>query len=233
MHPATSTPTPEPVLTPSPLAPLHLEGLAPGWLDDCVAVIDKPAGLPAVPGRAEHLRDCAASRLQAVMPDAQVVHRLDMATSGLMLLARGAHWQRVFSRLFAERQMHKRYVAVVSGLMANDSGEIALPLIADWPNRPLQKVDVVTGKPSLTRYRVIGRDASRHTTRVELEPVTGRSHQLRVHLQAIGHPIVGDTLYAPAGIAAASPRLLLHALRLSFTHPAHGGVVCIGSELPF
>ena len=187
--------------------------------DAHLVVAEKPAGLPAVPGRAAHLHDCVASRVQAQFVDALVVHRLDMATSGLMLMARGGETQRALSRAFAERRVEKRYVAVVAGLMADESGEIDLPLAADWPNRPMQRIDREHGKPSLTRWRVLARDLAQGTTRVELEPHTGRSHQLRVHLLAIGHAIVGDALYAPPGVADAAPRLLLHASRLAFTHP--------------
>jgi tRNA pseudouridine32 synthase/23S rRNA pseudouridine746 synthase len=213
---------------PNPTAPPAL-----CWVDETALVIDKPCGLPAVPGRTEHLKDCAASRVQSAWPDARVVHRLDMATSGLMLLGRGAQWQREYSRLFAQREVHKHYVAVVSGLVADDHGEIDLPLIADWPNRPKQRVDAVAGKPSLTRYCVIDRDTANGTTRVELQPVTGRSHQLRVHLLSIGHAIVGDALYADEKVASASSRLLLHAQTLEFLHPASGVPVSVRSDVPF
>ncbi len=186
-------------------------------LDDALVVVDKPAGLPSVPGRAPGLLDCMASRVQALLPDALVVHRLDMATSGLLVFARSKAVQRSLSHAFAQREVSKGYVAVVAGELAHDSGEIDLPLIADWPNRPLQKVDHATGKPSLTHYRVLLRQDGR--TRVALSPLTGRSHQLRVHLQALGHPILGDTLYAPPEVVALSPRLLLHASTLAFSHP--------------
>ena len=185
-------------------------------------IVDKPAGLLAVPGRGPDKQDCLASRIQAAFPDALIVHRLDMATSGLIVFARGAHMQSVLSRMFRERKVEKRYVAVVAGRMKseaitatpfaasvprsplryttpcvslrangesiepqNDSVgwyEIALPLMADWPNRPRQKVDRVSGKPSLTRYQVLEHSAT--ASRVALEPVTGRTHQLRVHLAA-------------------------------------------------
>jgi tRNA pseudouridine32 synthase/23S rRNA pseudouridine746 synthase len=177
--------------------------------DQDLLAINKPSGLLAVPGRSEP--DCAAARVQAVYADALVVHRLDMATSGLLLFARGPAMQRALSMDFAARRVGKRYIAVVTGRLAGDGGwaEIDLPLAADWPNRPRQKVDLEQGKPSKTRYRVLGHEAL--GTRVELEPVTGRSHQLRVHLLALGHPIVGDTLYG----GPPAPRLLLHACALS------------------
>ncbi len=205
--------------------------LFPLHLDETLVVVDKPAGLPSVPGRPAALHDCVASRVQAVVPDALVVHRLDMATSGLLVFARSKAAQSALGTAFAQRDVAKRYVAVVAGELADDAGEIDLPLIADWPNRPLQKVDLTIGKPSLTRYRVMERSAGR--TRVLLEPLTGRSHQLRVHLLALGHPIVGDTLYASPEIAAQSPRLLLHAHALAFAHPVTGEALAFESPVPF
>lgn len=199
---------------------------------DCLVVI-KPAGLPSVPGRAEALHDCLARRVQARFADARVVHRLDMATSGLMLFARSAAAQRLLGDAFAARRIHKRYLAVVAGLLADERGEIALPLAADWPNRPRQKVDAERGKASLTRWRVLERDAARGLTRLELEPLTGRSHQLRVHLSAIGHAIVGDALYAPPEVCALAPRLLLHASGLGFEQPANGTELRFDDPAPF
>lgn len=179
--------------------------------DARVLVANKPSGLLAVPGRGPDKQDCASARAQALYPDALIVHRLDMATSGLLLFARGAEWQRRLSLEFAERRVGKRYIAVVTGRLppTQDWAEVDLPLLADWPNRPRQKVDELQGKPSLTRYRVLGYEEQ--GTRVELEPVTGRSHQLRVHMLALGHPIVGDALY---NTGSPAPRLLLHACRL-------------------
>jgi tRNA pseudouridine32 synthase/23S rRNA pseudouridine746 synthase len=199
--------------------------------DEALLVVDKPAGLPSVPGRAEGLQDCMASRVQAQWPDALVVHRLDMGTSGLLLFARGKALQRTLSAAFAERRVDKRYVAVVAGEMAQDQGEVDLPLIADWPRRPLHKVDHATGKRSVTRWRVLSREGG--STRVELEPLTGRSHQIRVHLLALGHPILGDALYAPAEVVAAAPRLLLHASRLALEHPLGGARLQVDSPAPF
>lgn len=204
---------------------------------DTLLVIDKPSGLPAVPGRTEALRDCVAARAQAAFADARVVHRLDMATSGLMLMARGAPMQRALSIAFARRAVDKRYVAIVAGLVPRPAGdgwaEIDLPLAADWPARPRQKVDHAGGKPSLTRYRVLSHDAAQRQTRVELQPLTGRSHQLRVHLLALGHPIVGDTLYAPPDVQAQAPRLLLHACALALAHPAAAEMLRFESTPPF
>jgi tRNA pseudouridine32 synthase/23S rRNA pseudouridine746 synthase len=199
--------------------------------DAALVCIDKPAGLRSVPGRGEHKRDCAALRVQAAFADARVVHRLDEATSGLLLFARGAAVQRHLSAAFAERLVDKRYVAVVHGRVADDAGEIDLPLAADWPNRPRQQVDHAHGKASLTRWRVLERGDA--TTRLELEPLTGRSHQLRVHLQAIGHPIVGDALYAARDVVNAAPRLLLHASALTFAHPLTERPLALHSAAPF
>jgi tRNA pseudouridine32 synthase / 23S rRNA pseudouridine746 synthase len=201
--------------------------------DASLLVVCKPSGLLSVPGRGADKQDCAAVQVQAAYSDALVVHRLDMATSGLMLFARGAEVQRQLSMAFEKRAISKRYVAVVHGNVASDTGEINLPLLTDWPNRPLQKVDVELGKPSLTRYTVLSRDPAQNSSRLLLEPVTGRSHQLRIHLRELGHPIWGDALYAPAPVLALSSRLLLHATSLSFSHPANGEALHFTSEAPF
>jgi tRNA pseudouridine32 synthase/23S rRNA pseudouridine746 synthase len=204
------------------------------YADAALLVALKPAGLLAVPGRGEAGRDCLLARLQAQWPDAEVVHRLDMATSGLMAFGRGKAAQRALSIAFAARQVGKSYTAVAAGVWTGpDEGEIDLPLICDWPNRPRQQVDHTRGKPSLTRYRVLARDAQAGTTRFALEPVTGRSHQLRVHLMTLGHPIVGDTLYAPPDLAERSPRLLLHAAALELPHPVTGERLAFRDAAPF
>ena len=203
------------------------------YADDSLLVLDKPAGLLCVPGRGEDKQDCLSARVQAVYPDALVVHRLDMATSGLVVMARNPKAQRTLGDAFANRQVHKRYEALVQGQLmqpAEEWGLIDLPLIVDWPNRPRSKVDWEIGKPSTTRWQV--RDTSPDATRVALEPITGRSHQLRVHLLALGHPILGDTLYQ-ADAAAAFPRLMLHARHLALPHPAHGGQMEFDSLVPF
>jgi tRNA pseudouridine32 synthase/23S rRNA pseudouridine746 synthase len=198
------------------------------YADDTLIVLDKPAGLLAVPGRGPDKQDCLSSRAQACWPDALVVHRLDMSTSGLVVMARGTTAQRALSQAFAERQVHKRYTAVVAGVLHNTEpsngwNSIDLPLTVDWPNRPRSIVNAELGKPSLTRWRLSpSQNLAPHGamgTRLELEPVTGRTHQLRVHLQAIGHPILGDALYASAEQQALAPRLLLHANTLALTHP--------------
>ncbi len=198
----------------------------------CVVVV-KPSGLLSVPGRGEQVQDCLSARVQALFGDALVVHRLDMSTSGLMLFARGAAAQRTLSIAFAAREVHKRYVAVADGLVEQDSGEIDLPLMADWPNRPKQKWDREHGKPSLTRYRVIARDDPARSTRLDLEPVTGRAHQLRLHLLSLGHPILGDALYAPPSVQARADRLLLHASALRFTHPVSAAPMAFEAVAPF
>lgn len=208
-------------------------GLDVRYADDTLLIVNKPSGLLTVPGRGEHKSDCLVSRVQAVYPEALTVHRLDLGTSGLVVLGRGEAAQSLLSRLFRDRLVHKRYLAVVAGALSEEPGEIALPLIADWPNRPLQKVDHAEGKPSLTRYWRRGFDAAAGTSRVELEPVTGRSHQLRVHLQAIGHPIVGDELYAPEAVRQAAPRLLLHAWRIELPHPLSGQPLVCEAPAPF
>jgi tRNA pseudouridine32 synthase/23S rRNA pseudouridine746 synthase len=208
--------------------------MTPLHVDDALFVFDKPAGMLAVPGRGAAKADSLARRALAVDAEARVVHRLDMATSGLMLLARGAPAQRALNRAFAERKVTKRYIAVVTGRLAAEPGAwqaIDLPLACDWPNRPRQRVDPAHGKASLTRFRVLGHDAAAGTTRLELEPVTGRSHHLRVHLLAIGHAIVGDALYAPD--EAGRPRLLLHATRLALAHPFTGAPLAFTSAPPF
>lgn len=186
--------------------------------DKSLLVMNKPAGLLAVPGRGADKQDSLASRVQVEFPDALVVHRLDMATSGLMMFARGAEMQRRLSHLFREREVQKRYVAVVAGRVEPVQGEVNLPLASDWANRPKQKVDSLTGKHSLTRYRVLEHDLETNTSRLELEPVTGRTHQLRVHMATIGHPILGDALYG-GDTSGSAWRLLLHARVLSFAHP--------------
>lgn len=191
------------------------------YADDTLLVLNKPAGLLSVPGKGADKQDCLSARVQTQYLDALVVHRLDMATSGLMLMARGPEMQRALSKLFESRQIYKRYEAVVDGALSSQSPDgwslIDLPIGLDWPRRPLRIIDPVQGKSSQTRWRVLA--FHENSTHVALEPLTGRSHQLRVHLQALGHPIWGDALYAPAHIQSKAPRLLLHACELGFLHP--------------
>ncbi len=252
--------------------------------DEHLLIVNKPACLLSVPGRGEDKQDCLSTRIQLLFPDALVVHRLDMATSGLMVFARGEVMQRELSRMFREREVSKRYVALVEGDLwegkCEDKGnyqiknspslalprkerersrvvdemwdEIDLPIGADWPNRPKRKIDFEFGKPSLTRYRLLGVDSigsrgefgaspdiprERGTrderglvvSRLELEPITGRTHQLRLHLASIGHPIIGDTLYG----GRPAPRLMLHATYLQFTHPANARPLYFESDAPY
>ena len=213
--------------------PLHIL-----YVDDSLLVLNKPSGLLSVPGRGEDKQDCLSRRAQFLYLDALVVHRLDMATSGLMLMARGAAMQRALNQQFERREVHKRYAALVDGWLApaptaDGWGLIDLPIAVDWPRRPLRIIDAASGKPSQTRWRSLGFDEAGNSTRLELEPITGRSHQLRVHLQALGHPILGDALYAPDTVLARAPRLLLHACALRFTHPATGTTMSFQSPPDF
>jgi tRNA pseudouridine32 synthase / 23S rRNA pseudouridine746 synthase len=198
------------------------EPIAIVYADDSLVVVNKPAGLLAVPGRGADKQDCASQRVQQRYADALVVHRLDQATSGLMVMARGLIMQRAISRLFEIRQVHKEYIAVVQGWVVAPSGSIDLPLAADWPARPRQKVDPAAGKTALTHYTVLSRDALANTTRLALVPITGRTHQLRVHLSAVGHPICGDTLYGAGSAPHGASRLHLHAQHVALAHPASG-----------
>ena len=220
------------------------DGVQVLYADEQLLVLDKPPGLLCVPGRGPDKADCLSARAQALYPDALVVHRLDMGTSGLVVMARGAQAQRTLSAAFAERRVHKRYEALVAGVPeASDADadadgwcNIHLPLIVDWPNRPKSKVDFELGKPSHTRWRRLAEHdvaGLGPCARLALAPVTGRSHQLRVHLLALGHPILGDELYAEGAALAAAPRLLLHACAVSLPHPAHGGIQHFSSPVPF
>ena len=204
------------------------------YADAHLLVLNKPAGLLSVPGKGEDKQDCLSARVQQNYPDALIVHRLDMATSGLMLMARGPAMQTALSKLFEIREIHKRYLAVVDGQMNihEDWQLIDLPIALDWPNRPLRIVQA-DGKPSQTRWRALHYDADANATRIELEPITGRSHQLRVHLKARGHPMLGDALYAPADVKTKANRLLLHACALRFLHPASGEAMVFDSAPNF
>jgi tRNA pseudouridine32 synthase/23S rRNA pseudouridine746 synthase len=230
--------------------------------DDQVIVVNKPSGLLSVPGRGPEKQDCVWHRVQAQFADALVVHRLDQATSGLLVLARGIESQRRLSRAFADRRVDKRYLAWVTGLPPDsrsaphspgiparpDSSHtphthhtpappdqpgwnrIDLPILPDWPNRPRQIISP-EGRPCLTYWRWLEQQTSPDRTLLELQPHTGRSHQLRVHLQAIGHPILGDDLYG-ANSAPASPALQLHAWRLTLPHPFDDRTLTLQAPLP-
>jgi tRNA pseudouridine32 synthase/23S rRNA pseudouridine746 synthase len=218
------------------------DAMLPGFdlvhADAGLLVLNKPAGLLSVPGRGADKQDCLSTRVQQHYPDALVVHRLDMATSGLLLMARSISIQRALGALFERRQVAKRYLAVVDGDLkdAPDTdgwGLIDLPIAVDWPRRPLRVIDAEHGKASQTRWRVLAHDAAANSTRLELAPLTGRSHQLRVHLQAIGHPILGDRLYGSDAVPARAPRLLLHASRLQFAHPVSAEMLAFESAPAF
>lgn len=208
---------------------------APRFLfeDEHLLAVEKPSGMLSVPGKGPLAEGSLTDWVLARYADAKVVHRLDMSTSGILLFARGLESQRHLSRQFEQRKVFKEYQAVVSGSVAQESGDINAPMRADWPRRPLQMVDPVEGKPAQTHYQVLNRMIETGATRVRLHPLTGRSHQLRVHLAWIGHPIVGDALYAPADQMPASPRLLLHASRIEIQHPAGLGPIRIDSTVPF
>ena len=217
-----------------------LADLSVVYEDDTLLVLDKTTGLLSVPGRGEDKQDCLSSRVQKRYANASIVHRLDMGTSGLMLMARGEFAQRFLNQAFAKRIVHKRYEAVVEGLLPepdhqNNSPwqEITLPIALDWPNRPRRIINAESGKPSQTRWQVMSVDKVLGTSRVRLEPLTGRSHQLRVHLLAIGHPILGDTLYAPTRVVAKAARLLLHATELELPHPVSLQPMRFVSPAPF
>ena len=212
--------------------PAH-EGLRILHLSKQVIVLDKPYGLLTVPGRGDDRADCLLSRVQLEFPDAMIVHRLDLATSGIVVMGRGPKYQRELSILFQDRKVNKRYQALVDGKLLKPEGEVNLPMIVDWPNRPKQKVDHEEGRPSLTRYKQLSYDEEHDASRVELEPVTGRSHQLRVHMEALGNPILGDDLYGSEQSRAKAPRLMLHACYLELPHPATGKLLQVQSEVPF
>ena len=267
-----------------PLPNMLLPPPAPVYADEHLLAFDKPAGLLAVPGRGPDKADCLSARVQAVWPEALIVHRLDEATSGLILMARSPRVQRLLGEAFAQRRVRKRYEAVVGASAAavaaafaaaftasqpeaDEADEwadewlqeqeaekdetaalsaapsavsappgwaaIGLPLLPDWPRRPRSKVDHAHGKPSLTLWRPAGGGPLPGTARVALRPITGRSHQLRVHLAAIGLPIAGDALYAPPAVQALASRLLLHASALQLAHPATGKLLRLHAPAPF
>ena len=199
--------------------------------DGQVLILDKPSGLLSVPAKPPGPADCLEARVRSAYPEALLVHRLDRDTSGVMVFARTRLAQRHLNWQFERRQMAKTYVARVWGDVDGDAGRIDLPLICDWPNRPKQMVCHERGKPSVTDWRVLEREG--RATRLELTPLTGRSHQLRVHLLAIGHPILGDGFYAEGEALTGAERLQLHASELGFRHPDGGEHVAFNSPVPF
>ncbi len=218
----------------NPYAPPPDLGLDLVYIDEALLCVNKPAGLLTTPGRGPALQDCLATRVQARHPEALVVHRLDEATSGLVLMARSPQVQRQLSRAFETRAVEKTYLAVVHGHLVSDAGDITLPLAPDWPRRPLQKVDTEHGKPAHTHWRVLAREhlpGGEPCTRVELKPKTGRTHQLRVHMHTLGHGIVGDALYPSA--ATGAHRLMLHAWSMTLPHPLNHHTTTFSAPPPF
>lgn len=202
------------------------------YQDSCLLALNKPAELLSVPGRGGGRAADLTTLVQQQFPDALSVHRLDMSTSGLQLFARGREMHRRLSQMFRERKIRKAYIAELAGLISSAEGAVDLPLGPDWLNRPRQKVDWQDGRNSLTRYRLLEHDLARETSRAVLEPVTGRTHQLRVHMAAIGFPIVGDRLYGN-GIGCVANRLMLHAQTLDFIHPLSLLPLTLTSKVPF
>jgi len=198
--------------------------------DHELLLVDKPSGLLSVPGKGEHLADCLMARVQAVFAEALLVHRLDRDTSGVMVFALTRHAQRHLGLQFEKRQVKKTYIARVFGRVGEKTGTVDLPLIVDWPNRPLQHVDFENGKQAVTDWRVLKYEEN--ATRVRLFPQTGRSHQLRVHMREIGHPILGDPFYA-TGEAREAERLMLHAESLRLRHPDGGKGLTFKAKCPF
>lgn len=198
--------------------------------DHELVFVDKPSGLLSVPGKGDHMADCMIARLRGAFPEILLVHRLDLDTSGVMVFARTPHAQRHLGLQFEKRQTRKTYIARVAGQVSEREGRVDLPLIVDWPNRPRQMVCHDTGRPAQTDWALIRHEET--GSRLRLMPVTGRSHQLRVHMLAIGHPILGDPLYA-TGQAVDHPRLMLHAQSLRLRHPDGGKGLTISAPVPF
>ncbi len=218
----------------TPYRPPEHRGLSLLYLSEHLIVVDKPSGLLSVPGRGAGKEDCLSRRVQAEFPDALIVHRLDMGTSGIVVMGRGVRAHRALSILFEQRKVRKRYQALVDGCwLAAATGAIEFPIGVDGPNRPKQKVDIAMGRPSLTRYRVLDTCTTRACTRVELEPVTGRTHQLRVHMAAMGHPILGDDFYGTPDSCAKAERLMLHACRIELACPETGALMSFDCPPPF
>tara|TARA_R110002126_G_scaffold258905_1_gene401894 strand:+ start:7845 stop:8516 length:672 start_codon:yes stop_codon:yes gene_type:complete len=201
--------------------------------DEQLLVVNKPAKLLTVPGRHPANQDCLINRVQREWPSATVVHRLDYDTSGIVLLPLTKRALSELSKQFQSRAIRKQYQALVAGVVQQKRGEINLPIAADEANRPLYKICQHSGKASLTQYQVISRDRKIAESRLLLSPVTGRSHQLRLHLKAIGHPILGDTFYGNPEVIARADRLLLHASFIDFQHPLSGEKISLDNPAPF
>lgn len=208
-----------------PIGPLDIV-----HIDHELLAVNKPSGLLSVPGRGPLLADCLIARIQVNYPNALLVHRLDRDTSGVMVFALSAHSQRHLGLQFEKRQSQKTYIARVFGQVENDKGIIDLPIIVDWPNRPKQKICHDTGRSAITNWQVINRDVKE--TRLKLKPLTGRSHQLRIHMMALGHPILGDPFYGNSESKTVS-RLMLHSHRLRVRHPDGGETIEFRARIPF
>lgn len=206
--------------SPPYLVPHSQEEIRILYADDHLLLVRKPHLLLSIPGRHPANKDCLITRLREKYPGASMVHRLDLDTSGIMVIPLNKACHAHISRQFQQRGVHKSYHAVVYGVVGQDRGEIDLPIAPDWANRPLQMICHERGKPALTRYEVLQRQADR--TRLLLTPVTGRSHQLRIHLRELGHPILGCDMYAHEEALAMAERLMLHATTLAFEHPVSG-----------
>jgi len=203
------------------------------YQDEHLLVVNKPEFLLSVPGRAPENKDCVITRIQEQFPDAVIIHRLDLDTSGLLIIPIQRSAMSYLARQFQERKIHKRYQAVVWGKLKATYGTVELPIKADWINRPKQQIAISDGKHALTHYRVLDFDEDKNQTRVELNPITGRSHQLRIHCRELGHPVIGCDMYAHSEALAASKRLLLHASDISFRHPQSGEIISVHSPTPF
>ncbi len=201
------------------------------YQDEAILILNKPSGLLTVPGKAPEHQDCLERRVQRVYPEARIVHRLDMSTSGIVVMALGLEAQRHLNRQFELRQTKKHYIARLEGELSAAHGVVELPLICDWPNRPKQMVCFSRGKHATTIFQVLAREFN--ATRVKLVPITGRSHQLRVHMQWLGHPILGDKFYASAQGVSAASRLQLHAEFLALYHPISGKMMDFYAKCPF
>ncbi len=213
------------------LVPHSQEAIQILYEDEDLLLVRKPHLLLTIPGRHPLNRDCLITRLQQRYPDASIVHRLDLDTSGIMVIPLNKASHAHISRQFQQRRVEKSYHAIVYGKVERDSGEIDLPIAPDWADRPRQKICHDRGKSALTRFTVLQRLPDR--TRLLLQPVTGRSHQLRIHLSTIGHPILGCDMYAHAAALAMADRLLLHATELGFEHPTSGAWISGESAADF
>ncbi len=217
---------PRPIIYAPPQSPLKVM-----HQDDHILVLSKPSGLLTVPGKPAAHADCLEARVHERFPTATIVHRLDMDTSGVIVMAMTRHAHRHLGLQFEKRQTEKTYTARVWGEMTEDAGTIKAPIITDWPNRPKQMIDFDNGRPAETRWQVLSHETG--TTRVELHPLTGRSHQLRLHMESLGHPILGDNIYAPDAAFKAADRLQLHSTSLSLHHPDGGARMTFNDPCPF